>query len=66
MGVEPDFADRVMAGVRRSRMMQTAGIGHSLWSYVTTHSWARAAVLVGGALLALTRIAVTIHLVLFA
>jgi len=65
IGIGQDFADRVMAGIRRNDTAQTAGTWHSLLRYVTAHSWAKAAVLAAGTLLGLARIAVTIHLVLF-
>lgn len=60
------FADRVMAGIRRKETAKAARIWRPLLSYVTAHPRARAAVLIAGTLLGVARIAVTIHLVLFA
>jgi len=63
--VSADFTDRVMAGIRshpetRSRRLT------SLLQSLAARPWATAAAVIAGTLLGLVRIAVTLHLILFA
>lgn len=64
--VSREFTDRVMAGIRHQETTRSEGTLAPLLRYIMPRPWAKAAVLILGALLGLVRIIATLHLVLFA
>ena len=63
--VGPEFADRVMAAIRRRETTRVVGDLAPLCE-IAARPWAKAAALIIGTLLGLARIIATVHLILFA
>ena len=61
-----EFADRVMTRIRRRETTPSAGRLTALLGYIVRRPWAKAAVIIIGAILGIARIVATAHLVLFA
>jgi len=64
-GVSREFADRVMAAIRRRETTRVVG-GLTPLRDIAAQPWAKAAAIIVGTLLGLARIVATVHLILFA